>query len=192
MADAPSSNGKPLSDLLQDFKNDLLKGRIEDEIEILGRKFRMHTLNDGEIVWRDQFITTASPLTLLSSQKAPTLAAAISHIDGLPIMDQFNLPDDPKLREFLANNPEDLKAHKRERLFALISEMPDILISKMFIFFSGLEERRIKVIENLKNSSTGTSSSESSSTSSPAAGPPAEEAVAETQLEEIPGSSFGG
>lgn len=185
MADGNGSAPKE-SSLLQDLRADLMRGRIEDVYEFAGRRFRLHTLNDGEVVWRDQFISTASTLSLVSSQKACTVAAAISHINDQPTEALFDLPEDPQLKAFLQNNPEDRRSWLRERMFAFISEWPDVVVTDFFLFYKGLESRREEVIKNLKNLSKGTSSSTSNSTSSAADGPPA----AVVRPTTTPGSSF--
>lgn len=181
-----NGNGK-LSALMRDLRADLLKGRIEDEFEFAGRKFKMHTLSDGEAVWRDTYVSTASNVALLSSMKGATVAAAISHVDGIQTSDLFNLPEDSKLVDYLKNNSEDLRNYYRERMHEFMLEFGDVIVTEFFNFYRQLEERRKAIIEQLKNSSKGTSSSESSNTSSPADGPPAAPVAIE-----IRGSSFSG
>lgn len=181
-------NGKSkLSVLLQDLRADLLRGRIEDVFEFAGRKFRMHTLSDGESVWRDMYVSTASNVALLSSMKGATVAAAISHVDDVPVQELFSLPEDPKLVDYLKNSSDDLRNYYRERMHEFMLEFGDAIINEFHAFYRGLDERRREVIEQLKNSSKGTRTSESSSTSSPADGPPAAPVA-----REIRGSSFSG
>ena len=188
MADDNGKSSKPrLSSVLADLRSDLLKGRIEDEFVFAERKFRMHTLSDGEAIWRDMFVSTASNAALLSSMRSATVAASISHVNGVAVSDLFELPDDPKLVDFLRNSPEEQRSFYRERMHEYMSEFGDVIISEFFSFYKSLEERRKAVIEQLKNSSKETESSISSSTSSRADGLPAAGAG-----KEIRGSSFSG
>lgn len=80
--------------ILEDLKADLLKGRREREVSVLGRKFKLHTLNEDEESWADTYIRPTSTMALLSTKKAPTLAASILEIDGQPIGSLFDYPED--------------------------------------------------------------------------------------------------
>lgn len=176
-----------MSKLLVDLRTDLLQGRIEDTFTFAGRTWRLHTLNDGEAVWRDQYVSVASNMALLSSRKCATVAASITHIDDHPVSELFTVPNDPQIQGLLKNSAKDRADFYRERLFEYLSEFDDAIITQFFLFYSELEKRREGVIENLKGSSRGTTSSTSSSTSSPADGPSAPRAT-----EPIHGSSFVG
>jgi len=187
MADeTKAGNGRPkLSQLLLDLKADLLRGRIEDDFVFAQRRFRMHTLTDGEALWRDKFVSMASNMALMSSRMSATVAASISHINDVPIHDLFEMPDDPKLVGFLKNSLEDREDFYRERMFEFMAQFDDNIVAEFHKFYTGLEGRRDEVIGQLKNSSKETSTSTSSSSSSPADGLPAA-APPETR-----GSSFG-
>ena len=190
MAQTGNGNGSGgISPILQDLKSDLMRGFIEETFEFANKRFRMHTMSDGEVSWRDKYVSMASNMALISSLKAPTLAVVISHINDQPIETLFPLPTDEKLLAFMQNNPEDRRDYFREKLYHYLEEFPDIVVSELYRFYVSLDERRAQVIEQLKNSSKGTGSSQSSSTSSPVAGPPAVEAAQPT---EIPGGSFSG
>lgn len=194
MATTPPQEG--LSPILKDLQADLLVGFIDDSLDFAQRRFRMHTLSDGELVWAHQYMTTASSMSLLSSRKSAVLAVAISHITPtgmlesgspeIPVEELFQLPGDPKLVEFLQNSPEERKGYFREKLYAFLSTLPDPMITELHTFYEKLAERREEVIKNLKKSSKETPSSHVSNTSSPADGLPAEE------QKETHGSSFGG
>lgn len=188
---AETGNGSGISPILLDLKQDLMKGFIEDTFEFAGKKFRMHTLSDGEVSWRDKYVSMASNMALISSLKAPTLSVAISHINDQPVATLWPLPGDQKLKEFMENNPEDSRDYFREKMYHYLEELPDAAVSELYRFYVSLDERRAKVIENLKNSSKGTKSSASSSTSSPVAGPPAVEEAAAAAAQ-TPGGSFSG
>lgn len=188
MAENDGKSSKPkLSGVLADLRSDLLRGRIEDDFTFAERKFRMHTLSDGEAIWRDMFVSTASNAALLSSMRSATVAASISHINGIPLSDLFSLPPDPKLVEFLQNSPEEMRNFYRERMHEFMSEFGDVIIAEFYNFYKTLEERRKAVIENLKNSSRETDSSPSNNTSLAVDGLPAVAAATE-----IHGSSFTG
>lgn len=170
---AAKKNTGGMSPLLQDLQSDLLKGCIEDEILFAGRKFRVHTLSDGELIWSYSYVTMASNMAMLTSRKSATLAAAISHVDGQPISALFDLPEDEKLKAFLLNDSDELTSYYREKMYAFLSPLPDRVITELYLFYESLDARREEVIKGLKAPSKETSSSGSSNTSSPGAGLPA-------------------
>jgi len=182
----------PLSPILLDLKADLLKGRIEDTFEFADRRFRLHTLSDGEALWRDQYVSMASNMALLSSRKSATVAAATSHVNETPISALFPLPQDEQLLGLIRNDPDEMKSYFRERFYEYLQQFDDAIITEFFQFYGKLEERRAEVITRLKASSRETDSSTSSSTSSVEDGL-SSAGEEETGLEEMPaihGSSF--
>jgi len=181
---------RPMSQVLLDLKSDLLKGRIEDTFEFAGRRFRMHTLSDGEALWRDQYISMASNMALLSSRKSATAAAAISHINDMPIGELFPLPEDEQLLGLLQNDPEEQRSYFRERLYEYLQQFDDTIITEFFKFYSELEERRAEVVSGLKAPSRKTASSTSNTTSSAPEDGPSLEAPAAPPIPEAHGSSF--
>lgn len=182
----------PLSQVLLDLKSDLLKGRIEDTFEFAGRRFRLHTLSDGEALWRDQYVSMASNMALLSSRKSATVAAACSHVNDVPIAELFPLPQDPQLLGLIKNDAEEMRSYFRERLYEFLQQFDDAIITEFFTFYGKLEERRAEVITRLKAPSRETDSSTSSTTASVEDGLSSAEGT--TDLEEVApaihGSSF--
>jgi hypothetical protein len=178
--------------VLLDLKSDLLKGRIEDTFEFAGRRFRLHTLSDGEALWRDQYVSMASNMALLSSRKSATVAAACSHVNDVPIAELFPLPQDPQLLGLIKNDAEEMRSYFRERLYEFLQQFDDAIITEFFTFYGKLEERRAEVITRLKAPSRETDSSTSSTTASVEDGLSSAEGT--TDLEEVApaihGSSF--
>lgn len=186
---AQPSMPPPLSPILLDLQADLLKGRIEDSFEFAGRQFRLHTLSDEEALWRDQYVSMASNMALLSSRKSATVAAATSHINGAAISELFSMPQDPQLLGLIKNDPVEARSYFRERLYEYLQQFDDVIITEFFGFYGKLEERRAEVIKSLKASSEETGSSTSSSTSS--AGDSSEDGAEEAPSPApIRGSSF--
>ena len=186
-AKAPSP--PPKAALLLDLQSDLMQGRIEGVFTFANREFRMHTLNDGEALWRDGFISMASNMALLSSRKLATVAASISHINDAGLDEMFPLPTDEQLLGLVQNDPEELKSYFREQLYGYLQQFEDVIITEFFKFYTSLEERRAEVITRLKASSRETDSSKSNSTSS------VEDGLSSVEQDEEPailGSSFGG
>lgn len=80
--------------LINTIATELRKGFIEDSITIDSHKYRLRTLTEDEEVWADQFMRGNSPLTMITSRKAPRLAAALISIDDIAVADLFDYPDD--------------------------------------------------------------------------------------------------
>lgn len=110
--------------ILEDLKLDLLKGRREREVVALGRKFKMHTLNEDEESWADSYIRATSTMAILSTKKAPTVAAAISEVEGQPVAALFEYPDDmPKeVKDMLDKNPIQRSYWIREQMLMFLVE----------------------------------------------------------------------
>lgn len=93
--------------ILEDLKNDLARGRREEEVTVFGRKFKLHTLNEDEESWADTYIRPTSTMAMISTKKAPTLAVAITEINGQPVTTLFEYPDDmpQEVKTMLDSNP---------------------------------------------------------------------------------------
>jgi hypothetical protein len=111
--------------VLQDLFTDLSKGNITDTFEVFGRKFTMHTLNEDEETWADTFIRTNTTAALISSRRAPRLAASISAIDNIPVSELFQYPDDMPmdLRKEIESNPIQKAFWIREQLLKYLNEV---------------------------------------------------------------------
>lgn len=153
--------------VLQDLTSDLSKGFIEDTEEIIGRKWTLRTLNEGEEVWRDSNSQTMVGLGMVSSRRLTTLAVAIRKIDGVPVeevfADEIQAPlatkegnlENQLVSSFMGGYADSLKFRVAELVKNFLSEKcahPELLV-ELFRFYNSLEERRKDVFEELKKSS---------------------------------------
>lgn len=140
------------SAVLQALKQDLSKGFIEEEVEIDGHKFVLRTLSEDSEVWSDSFIRVSSSISILSSRKAPRLAAAIKSIDGVSAEHLFEYPDDMDgdQKKSLNDNPIQKKYWiYTQMLYFLSDETSRPFINKLWEAFDKLEDKREEGIKEI-------------------------------------------
>jgi hypothetical protein len=93
-----SSIPKPEKNPLEDLYSLIEKGSITKDLTYRGKVFTFRSLNDEDYIWRDQFVNAATPMALMSSQRAPTLAIATLAIDGVAV-EQMGLDQGSGLTE---------------------------------------------------------------------------------------------
>lgn len=150
MADLRAKRSKAL-DLL---KQDLTKGFIESEVSVFGHKFVLRTLTEDDEVWADSYVRISSPVAILSSQKAPQLAAAIKSMDGIPTESLFEYPDDMEKarKEELDSNPV-LKRYwiYTQMLYFLSEDGNRPFISKLHAEYDKLTSQRNEALNKIPN-----------------------------------------
>lgn len=77
----PKADKNPLQDLYELIE----RGHITKEVTYRKKKFTFRSLTDEDYTWRDQFVNVSNAMTLMTSQRAPTLAVATIAIDGVPV-----------------------------------------------------------------------------------------------------------
>jgi hypothetical protein len=133
------------SKLLDTLKQELSKGFVEREVEISGHKYKLCTLNEDAETWADSFIRTASTASILSSRKAPRIAASIQSIDGISISNLFEYPDDmsSEQKKSMDENPLSKKMWVwTQMLYFLAEDASRPFINKLYEAFDQLERER--------------------------------------------------
>ena len=82
------------SSVMDNLFKELRRGFLEKEVECYGHKFVLRTPTEDDSVWIDGFIRISTPAAMISSERAPSLAAAIKSMDGIPLDQLFLYPDD--------------------------------------------------------------------------------------------------
>jgi len=115
---------KPDRNPLQDLYELIEKGQITKDIQYKNKVFTFRSLNDEDYIWRDQLVNASNYLSLMSSQRAPTLAIATVAVDGIPVeqMDLDQYPDD---------YPKALRISQPDNTFIIAYNLWKKLYSKM-------------------------------------------------------------
>ena len=140
---------------LEALRKDLAKGLLEEEVSVNGHKFKITTLNEDEETWADAYMRTGSPAAMLSSRRAPRLAAAIKAINGISVEELFNFPDDmPKvLKDRLNDNAIEKKFWIRDQVLMFLAEDGNRpFISELYSGLTRLDEKRDEAIKAIPNS----------------------------------------
>lgn len=140
--------------LLEIIKSELKKGFIDTEVTVGGHKYRLRTLSEDDEVWADSFVRASTPLAMVTSRKAPRLAASISHIDDTPVAQLFEYPDDmsSEMKKGLDENP----IQKRywiytEMLYFLSEDANRVFINDLWTAFESLEKQRDEATKQIPN-----------------------------------------
>lgn len=143
----------PLIDLF-----DLIeKGHMQKDILYQGKTYTFRSLNDEDYTWRDQFMNTSGPASIVSSQRAPTLAIATVKIDGIPVeeIDELSKPEEQlplALQEFVAANIKFLIAYNLyKKVYALLPREYITGLHRLFLEQVESPSRTVKP-EEIKNS----------------------------------------
>lgn len=141
--------------VLQALKQELAKGFIEDEFTISNHKFKLHTLNEDEETWSDSFVRPVSLTAAISSRKAPRLACSISALDGVPVDQLFQYPDDMKEDERKAMDENAVAKRywvRDQMLYFLAEESFRPFINELAEKFNELEKRREEALKAIPKS----------------------------------------
>jgi len=140
---------------LEILRTELAKGFIDKSVTVRGHKFLLHTLNEDEETWADTFIRMATPAALISSRKAPRLAAAIKSFDDVPIESLFEFPDSmsAETKKSLNDNEISKKFWYRDQMLYFLSEDGNRpFIEELYGELSKLEKERDEALKALPNS----------------------------------------
>ena len=139
---------------LESLRKDLAKGMLEDTVVVNGHKFKLATLNEDEETWADTFMRTNTTASIMSSKKAPKLAAAIRALDDVPVSELFNYPDDmPKdMKDNIDANPVIKREWIRDQMLMFLAEdgiRP--FINDLYEAFQTLNDKRMEAIKEVPN-----------------------------------------
>lgn len=140
--------------ILQDLKQEVNRGFITTETEVHGKKFTLKTLNEEEDSWSDQFVQTATVYAMMVSQRTPKLAVSITHINGIPVSDLFEYPDDwsAEVKSDYDRNPIRKRYWVRSEMMKFLADLDRDTIMKLWAAYEDLDKRRAEVIKQLPNS----------------------------------------
>jgi uncharacterized protein (DUF1499 family) len=147
---------KPAVNPLEDLYQLISRGTIQKDVECRGKVWRFRSLFDDDYTWRDQFVNMSGPVSMSSSQRAPTVAVATVAIDGVPVesIEELtkvaeNLPQ--AAQDLIRENPKYLIAYN---LYEIISKLPrDHVVELYEKFLSEVEVPSRKVgADDIKNS----------------------------------------
>lgn len=110
--------------VLDNLKKDLSVGRLEVEVTVSAHKFKIGTINEDLESWADRYISAVNMAAMLTSRRAPRVAAAIISIDDVPVSQLFQFQDDmPKEeRKRLEDNPHLLEYWRRDQLMLFLAQ----------------------------------------------------------------------
>lgn len=140
--------------VLENLKKDLEKGYLEKDVTVQGYKFKLHTLNEDEEIWADGYTRTNTPLSMITSSKAPRIAAATAAINDVPTGELFTYPDDmpENTKKALAENAIQKRYWLREQMLYFLAEdgiRP--FINELYQALSALEDERSRAFEQIPN-----------------------------------------
>lgn len=151
-------------EILKSFREFYEQGFIEREFEVFGKRWKMRSLNDEEVVWRDKFVPLGLGSDIISAKKVPTLAIAIREIDGVPVSELFkdvvnkreNGSEESSVTEKLArellNLEEDRKFIFANELRKYLSKLPAKVINQLYLSYTQIEAEEEKVLVELGKS----------------------------------------
>jgi hypothetical protein len=140
--------------ILNTLKSDLNKGEVEEEFDMLGHKWKVRVLDADARSWAFQFVNDNNVIAYGESLKAPQLAAALQAVDGIPVDELFQYPEDMKKedKDLLSSNPLKKKYWVRNQLMLWIVENLDPTITnQVHKRYVKLAERRDAALGALPN-----------------------------------------
>lgn len=138
--------------VLEGLKKDLSKGFIEEEVEIRGHKFKMHTLNEEEEGWCDAFVNMSTPSSMISSRRGPRVATSITAVDGVSLSELFSYSDDmtEEQKKNLDKDPVQKNYwYRSQMLYYLMEAAHRPFISDLAEALSKMESRVTEVVKEL-------------------------------------------
>jgi hypothetical protein len=141
-------------DLLDQIRKEFFVGYTMVEVKIGGRAWSLKTLNDGEEVWRDSFTKAEGTISFVTARRAPTVAVALTAIDGISVRDIFlddvekETPEVSVLQAlgFASTTERFLVAR---RVYDFLTELPPEVIDVLYSEYLVLEAQRRDTVNEL-------------------------------------------
>lgn len=133
---------------------------LRETFEVFGTKYTLETLRGSAETWATNHTSGSTGLQVGRNQMAPIVAASLRAIDGVPIEDDFLIPEetDKETRELLEKSKA---AHqdwlRREVFLWLLDEedsQPD-LVRELWARYAILADKRREALEGLAPLSKG-------------------------------------
>ena len=142
--------------LLADLAAEVDQGFLEDTFDILGHKYTMRLLSDGETNWKNRYIDgLSSALSIISQRRAATLAIAIRIIDGhnveslyapaAPTSDATDI-EKAEYERWTKMGRLERQFDASRKLYDYLSLRPDTFTVALFEKFQELESSREELI----------------------------------------------
>ena len=167
-----TDNTKPKPKMLPSKKHKLLKAidsklrgaHVEDEVTVLGTKYKMRTLDPSEESWADQLVTGENFYQTARNRRAPYVAASMLAIWQDPTEDEpegkwvtvedLFAPDKEELEDYqvtLLENPKFFSNWIRTEVFEWLTDKDKHgpYVQELYTFYISLENRRNEALENL-------------------------------------------
>jgi hypothetical protein len=146
--------------------------KLDKSISVAGTDFYMTTLTSDESVWADSHTNMNTEISFLSSQRVPRLAASIKRINGKPVEELFEFPDDmsEEDRKYHSQNQYRKRYWVMSQMLSFLSEQSDPFIMDLWEHYATLIKDRDESWDNLKKSLAGISGGELKVMSSPEKG----------------------
>jgi hypothetical protein len=141
-------------DLLDQIRKEFFVGYTTVEVKLGGRAWSLKTLNDGEEVWRDSFTKAEGTVSFVTARRAPTVAVALTAIDGISVRDIFlddvekETPEVSVLQAlgFASATERFLVAR---RVYGFLTELPPEVIDALYSEYLVLEAQRRDTVNEL-------------------------------------------
>lgn len=139
--------------ILNDLKQEISRGFITEEVTVLGRVFKLKTLNEEEEAWSDQFLQPATAYSILASARVPKLALSIVSIDGLAPDQLFEYPDNWSFEEKEGHEKNAVRKlyWLRTEMMKFLADLDRSTILELWSAYSKLDQRRAEVIKQSPN-----------------------------------------
>lgn len=156
--------------LLDAIDSELRGAHKEQNFELLGRTYRLKTLDPAEESWADSYVAGNNFYQTARNRRAPYVAAALVSIDNIPVDQLWKMPEDaPALHKKLYDeNKEFHKNWLHEQILSWLINPAKHgpIVQFLWACYLDLDTERSDALEELdpllKKTRTGGSSSTSS------------------------------
>ena len=140
--------------VLRDIAQQLEGHQLQIVAEIAGHSYTLTTLNSEEEWWADSVMQTNNPKVLVASFIIARIAASIKAIDGIPISELFDYPDnmDVEVKALHQLTKSAKRQWELDQMLAWLGEQPKSLISDIGEEYKKLSTRADDSWTELKNS----------------------------------------
>lgn len=137
-----------------------LSGRLpEEDVEVFDHTYRLRVLMPEAEDWVAMNTKGSTIASALFNVRKPTLACAITAIDGSPIESLFQPPDELESREELMKEPRLLRDWRREQILDWLKEEVDSgVIDRLYAHYTALSTKHREALKELENFSKRTPS----------------------------------
>lgn len=150
--------------------NEQLNGmNLDKSVTVAGNDFYMTTLTSDESVWADSHTNMNTEISFLSSQRVPRIAASVKRVNGTPVEELFEFPEDmsEEDKKYHSQNQYRKRYWVMNQMLSFLSEQSDPFVMELWEHYAGLVKKRDDSWDELKKLSARTPGGELKVTSSP-------------------------